>query len=119
MVATIAASLDYPTFKGPLTLQRAPKFLRFTCAGPLSKGEWDALDQLDDVAKPSEQIFAAVLVRQGNVHIDRVVKRKRVGEWLSMAEYKMIDDGPLESVLRDNGAWRDWCLQRNASGAQS
>ena len=111
---TFAASLDYPTFKGALTLSRAPKFLRFTVAGPLSKGSWDALDQLDDVAQPEEQVFAARLIRKGTVHIDRVVKRKRVGEWITTAEYKMLDDGPPESVLRDGDAWRAWCLQRDA-----
>lgn len=110
---TFAVSLDFPTFKGALTLKRAPKFLRFTCDGPLSKGTWDALDQLDDVAKPTEQIFAAKLIRTSKVHIDRVVKRKKVGEWITMADYELISDGPPESVLRDNQAWRNWCLDRN------
>lgn len=112
---TAAVSLDFPTFKGPITLKRTPKFLRFTCAGPLSKGAWDALDQLDDVAKPDEQVFAARLIQEGTVHIDRVVKRKRVGEWIRTADYKLIDDGPPEAVLRDNEAWRAWCLERNAA----
>jgi len=112
---SIAVDMDFPTFRGPIMLERAPKFLRFICAGLLSSGKWDALDQLDDVPKPDEQVFAARLHREGTVHIDRVVKRKKVGEWIKTADYRMIDDGPPEAVLRDNDAWRAWCIERNAA----
>lgn len=119
MFDAAAVSLDYPTFKGPITVERIPKFLRFTCAGPLSSGNWDALDQLEDVPKPDEHVFAARLHSTSKVHIDRVVKRKRVGEWITTAEYRMIDDGPPEAVLRDNEAWRAWCLQRVADDGET
>lgn len=109
-----AIMLDFPTFKGPLMVERVPHFLRFTVAGPMSKGTWDALDQIDDVAKPEEQILAARLKSKGRLHIDKVVKKKKVGEWLESAEYVLIDDGPPEAVLRSNELWREWCLKRAA-----
>lgn len=110
--------LDFPTFNGPLMVDRVPQFLRFTVAGPMSKGTWDALDQLDDVAKPEEQILAARLKRKGTIHINRVVKKKKIGEWIESAEYVLIDDGPPEEYLRSNEKWRAWCVVRMAKERQ-
>lgn len=105
--------LDQPTFKGALTLKRIPKFLRFTCVVKDRKHVWDALDQLDDVAMPDEHIVAAVLIEKGNLHIDKTVDGRRVGEWITTARYRVIDDGPPDAVLRSNEAWREWCVRRN------
>lgn len=116
---TTVITLRFPTFKESLTVERVPQFLRFTVAGPMSKGTWEALDQLDDVAKPDEQILAARLKSKGTIHIDRVVKKKKVGEWLESAEYVLVDDGPPEAVLRSNELWREWCMMRAALETES
>lgn len=109
---SIAVSLKFPTFKGALTLERAPRFLRFTMKGGHPKIIWDALDQIEDVADPGEQILAGEVINRGRVHIDRVVKKKKIGEWIETADYRVIDDGPGEDVLRDNKLWQAWCLER-------
>lgn len=117
MSGTVAAYLDFPTFRGSLTLSRTPAFLRFTCAGPLSKGAWGALDQLDAIAKPDDQIFAACLQKREAGKSVRVVRGEKIKEDITKAYYAMIDDGPTEDVLRSNERWREWCLKR--VGAQT
>lgn len=109
---SIVVSLKFPTFKGAQTLERAPKFLRFTLKGTYPKITWDALDQLTDEADPSEQILAGEIINRGRIHVDRVVKKKKVGEWFDTADYRVIDDGPGEDVLRDSSMWQAWCLER-------
>lgn len=112
---TAEVFLHFPTFKGSLTLERTPRFLRFTVKCPMSKGNWDALDQLTDEAADDEQILIGELIERKRVHILRTVKGKRVGEWIDRADYKVVDDGPGDEVLRSNNLWREWCLQRMKS----
>lgn len=93
-----------------LTLDRAPLFLRFT---QNAKGEWDALDQLDDVAEPGERIVVAQRHGEfGTIHVDRTVRGRRVGEWYRTADYRPVADPPSDAVARDNEQWKRWCLAR-------
>ena len=74
--------LNHPLFLGSLSLQRTPKYLRFTYSGAgiaACSRTWDALDQLDDEPRAGETLMAAVLKGRGNMHIDRTVKGRRVG----------------------------------------
>lgn len=89
---------------GPL--ERAPLFLRFVRN---TRGEWDALDLQDDLPEPDEEI--TVGKREpgfGRIHVDRIVRGKRVGSNFETATYQPIAGPPLD-VLRDNARWREWC----------
>lgn len=108
--------LLHPLFSGVLTLKRVPKYLRFTCGGLTGcSRSWDALDQLDDTPQPHERIFAAVRKGQGSVHLDRIVKGKRVGEWYTTADYELIDPQPSDETMRSTELWHAWCLDHAAN----
>lgn len=93
-------------------LKRAPYFLRVTSeSGPIAK--WDALDQLEDVAQPSEKLYVYKIKGEpGRVHI-----LKRGGKtgfdgsgWFMTAEYEYFPTQPADAILRDNNEWHKWCL---------
>lgn len=101
------ASLNFPTFR-EFEIERAPKFLRFTINGGPSRGKWGAMDGLDDKAKSDDMILAARLVKLG--------EKKRGGQIVKSAEYKLIDEGPTEETMRSTAKWREWC---NAEASRS
>lgn len=103
--------LDHPLFGGPLELERQPLFLRFVyqvsrCGRHV---QWDALDQLDDEPRAAEQIVAARLAGRGTLHVDRVVRGRRVGSWHQTVHYQLCDPQPAEEVLRNREKWQAWC----------
>lgn len=74
-------------------------------------GQWDALDQPEDIAKPEEEIFVYRLVpgTQGSVHIScRGKDRARSGLY-AIGEYALWPDQPGDAVCRDLEAFRAWC----------
>ena len=86
-----------------LMLQRAPIYLRAVC---IPGGDWDALDQLDDAPKASEQII--VYQRDGDggwVH----ARTNRGCRWYTSAEYRVVDPQPDDTTVRDTASWRTWC----------
>lgn len=94
-----------------LSLQRTPKYLRFTLSGTAAcSRNWDALDKLDDEPQPCEHIVAARLKHVGRVHIDLVRKGRRVGEWRKTAVYELVDEQPSEETMRSTEAWQSWCF---------
>jgi hypothetical protein len=96
---------DGPAKGQKLLLHRAPRFLRVTCDGE----HWDVLDQLEDVPKASEKLFAYELTTNpGMCHINA---GKRSG-FYTIANYRLITEQPTNLVMRcrDNEAWRQWCL---------
>lgn len=115
MKGTTEVFFRHPLFRGSLSLKRTPKFLRFACAGIATcSRNWDALDQLDDEPREGETLMAGVLVDQSSVHLDRVVKGRRVGEWHSTATYELIEPQPDAATMRDNEKWRAWCMGKVA-----
>lgn len=100
--------LDGPASPGAngLLIRRTPVFLRVTRDG---KGVWDALDQVNDFARPGETLYAYRLVEtRGHVHI----RRQRGGGCFAIATYRFIDPQPNDATLRSNMAWRAWCLEK-------
>lgn len=95
---------------GPtLSVARAPLFLRFV----YRCGDWktlDSLDQLDDTPDADETIVVAKYKSGGSMHIDRIVKNCRVGEWRQYANYEFYEPQPADAEVRDNAKWREWCL---------
>lgn len=97
---------------GPtLTLSRRPKYLRFVATGSGFAG-LDALDLLADEPKPEEEIFAAVLVERGSLHVDGVRNGKRFAEWLDTADYDLLAEQPSDEVLRDAAKWQAWAISQ-------
>ncbi len=102
--------LTHPLFRGSLSLNRIPKYLRFTCRGIAScSRNWDALDQLDDVPESGEFLIAGILTDRGLMHLDRVVNGRRVGDWIETATYSPIEPQPDQETMRDGNRWRAWC----------
>lgn len=107
-------SLRHGTTRGSLHLQRAPLFLRFVMRGT----DWstlNALDQLDDAPKPGETVYAAVKVDSAGMHVDRVVNRRRVGEWYQTATYELVPDQPDQEILQDATEWKAWATAQHAA----
>jgi hypothetical protein len=110
------------TTRGPLTLRRVPRFLRFVVRGT----DWatlDALDQLDDEPAAGETVIAAEKADESSVHLDYTERKtgRRRGLWERTATYAPVADPPADDVLRDTAKWQAWCLARiaEAGGAQT
>ncbi len=107
--------LDGPAKGESLALRRIPKLLRVVRS---RRGQWDALDQLDDVPQPGETIF--VYVRRDEpaptwYHVcARGQGRSASGRYWN-AEYSLFrGEEPADHVLRDTDAWRAWAAQQAA-----
>jgi hypothetical protein len=98
--------LDGPALDAVLDLQRAPKLLRVVIS---PAGEVDALDQLDDEPKPREKLYAYQRIGEPTQMHLRCSKPKRSG-WYMSARYRLVQDQPIDAVMRDNKAWQEWCL---------
>lgn len=103
--------LDGPAAGESLALHRAPKLLRVVRT---RKGEWDALDQLDDEPKPSEQIF--VYRRRDDLPISRLHLlcgrgRNSGSGWYWTASYSVLEVQPGEHDTRTTAAWQAWATQ--------
>ena len=107
--------IDGPAAGHTLTLRRAPLYLRVVIA---PDGTVDALDQLDDVARPEERIH--VYERHadgpsGQVHVCGRGPGAASG-WYAIGRYRhLAGPPPSESILRDREAWRAWC-RRDPAG---
>lgn len=89
-----------------LMLRRSPAYLRVVVNTYGIKKEWDALDQLYDVAKPEETIYVYRLFeRSGTVHLR--MSKGRSG-FYEMATYKFYEPQPDDKVIRNNETWRKW-----------
>lgn len=95
---------DGPARAQCLALRRAPYLLRVTRAG----STFDALDLVDDVPHPDEQLFAYVLI-EGPVscHL-KIAKPGRSGFYV-MATYKLVPEQPADQDMRTRTRWAAWC----------
>lgn len=86
------------SFAVAMGLAHTPLYLRFVRD---HRGEWDALDQQDDMPEPDEEIVVGKRKPgEGRLHIGRE-------SWVTV-DYERIEPPPLD-VLRDNTKWREWC----------
>ena len=96
---------DGPALGEILELQRTPVMLRVV-ENRLT-GEWDALDQLDDVADAAEAIHVYRLAGEvAHGHI--CCSPRRNSRWFTIAQYKYLGAVDDDHV-RDNAAWTSWC----------
>jgi hypothetical protein len=99
-----ATFLDGPAQGVVLDLRRAPFMLRVVKNH--KTGEWDALDQPDDVVKPTEQVFVYRSTAAPS-HI-KCQKRSESGFYESTS-YQLLAEQPKEETIRTNQGWRAWC----------
>lgn len=82
--------LDGPAQGVSLMLRNAPETLRVVRS---SAGDWDALDEPGDEPREDETIF--VYRRSGPprgfVHVDRLIKGRRVGQTSVQADYRVAE----------------------------
>lgn len=98
-------ALDGPIAGRELLLHRAPRFLRIVVS---PGGVVDALDQLDDVAKPRETIHVYRLAsRVVSAHLNFGSIARGTG-FYQLADYRYVPEVDGETV-RDTAAWRAWC----------
>lgn len=118
MIKTIV-HLKLGSLRGPLSLERAPLYLRFVLKG----SDWKTLDALDlpeDEVADGETCYAAIQVDSSNVHVDGYRNGKRFGEWHKTAMYKLVQDQPSQELMGDYEQWKVWCVaQIEASKADS
>lgn len=94
--------LDGPAAGVTLLLRRAPLFLRAVN----NRGDWDALDQLNDTPAAHEAIVAYRRVAAPAIaHINR---GGHGSGWYALADYRVVVDQPAEAELRDTAKWRAW-----------
>lgn len=94
---------DGPAKGQTLMLQRTPKYLRVTHDGK----KWDALNNLEDTAQPTETLYAYVTKDgpRGSVHIHRSGGR---GGFYPLISYQLVPDQPNDATMRDNAKWAAW-----------
>ena len=109
---------DGPAQGKCLMLSRSPFFLRVVKDGR----EIDALDKLEDVAKPNEEIFLyyRISIADCAVFIDGRKNGKRWSWNGRPATYALWQEFPEpdDATLRDNERFKAWCLlvaQKKAS----
>lgn len=97
---------DGPAAGVSLLLRRAPHFLR---AVRDVKGEWDALDQLEDTPGAGETIVAYQMVGEPTwCHI----RMRKGGGVYRGGQYRVIEPQPADDVLRSNARWREWANEQ-------
>jgi hypothetical protein len=99
--------LDGPAAGVNLDLRRSPIMLRVVQD---ARGNWDALDQLDDEPKPGESIHVYKLAKhRGTIHICARGRGKNLSGWYQMADYGFFAEQPGDQHTRTAGAWAAWC----------
>jgi hypothetical protein len=104
--------LDLPDREAPpLSLKRAPVFLRFVVKG----NDWktfDALDQLTDEPAAGERVIVGERKGRSVVYMDGTRGRRRVGWREVWWNYDPVPDQPPAEVTADTGRWRAWCVEQ-------
>ncbi len=103
-------TLNDAAFQSVLSLRRTPRFLRFTKSTTKDRVTWDALDQFDDLPRPTEQIVVGVLGQRGSLHIDSRQNGRKVAQWYRSAHYDPVAEQPSDDTVRSTALWRAWCL---------
>lgn len=102
--------LDGPAAGVTLAIRRAPCMLRLV---QTPEGDWDALDQLDDVAHPTEKIVVyRWRAKPSAVHLNcGRGKNRSAGGFYPFGDYVFMPDQPGDAITRDNAAWEAWCVE--------
>jgi len=101
---------DGPASGSCLDLRRAPVFLRVVID---DDGTIDALDQLDDAPKATEQIYVYRL--DGPPGQGFLCSRGKGCRTFVVADYRFWCKQPRDSEARTNAAWREWAALQAAT----
>lgn len=104
--------LDGPADGQALDLRRAPVVLRVV--RDRRTGAWDALDQLTDQPKPTEEIFVYRLAEEPTYMHLKCARRSQSG-FRCMANYRHWPQQPADDQLRTDSAFNRWCLDNRAA----
>lgn len=106
--------LNHELFGGSISLRRTPLYLRFTVVGLHGPWPvWDALDQPGDQPNEGEIMIAGRLGLKGQVHVDRTVNGRHVGEWWASAIYDVCESQPSQELMGDWEQWQAWCHEQS------
>lgn len=97
--------IDGPAEGVELRLLRVPVLLRVVRS---PGGKWDALDQLDDEARPRERIWLYVCCTKPTWTHIKAAKPSESGFYFD-ADYRLCWMQPDDAVMRDNARWAEWC----------
>lgn len=115
---TTIVHLRLGSLRGPLNLERTPRYLRFVIQG----AKWETLDALDqpvDSPDGGEKCYAAIRTESSSVHVDGYRNGKRFGEWHKTATYELVADQPSQEQMADYEQWKAWCmLQLDRGGGE-
>lgn len=102
---------DGPAAGVELVLERTPVMLRVVRA---ANGEWDALDQPEDDARPGEAVFVYRLAgKPSRTFVDfRDQQGRRRGQCVMYAAYAHWPEPVAPEDLTPTSAWRSW-VDRN------
>jgi hypothetical protein len=103
--------IDGPALGVTLNLNRAPAFLRVVLDGMTQ--EWDALDQLDDVPGPTEDIYVYLL--DGDVSTGFACSRGPGSSGCRRfwhADYRYYAQQPTQEELRNYDFWSLWTKEQ-------
>lgn len=95
-----------------LFLRRAPVLLRVVMT---ARGAVDALDQIDDEARPTEKIYVYRRIGQPRRYHIKMTRPAESG-FVVDAEYGYLNDQPQDSQVRKNDAWQVWAQAQGAIG---
>jgi hypothetical protein len=109
----VTVFLDGPAKDVKLMLRRAPHFLR---AVQTPRGEWDALDQLDDTPRDGETVVVYVMV--GEPTWMHVRATRGSGGTYRGGSYRLVEPQPSADILRDRAQWQAWARAQFALEAQ-
>lgn len=107
--------LNGPAADVSLVIRRAPLYLRAVQSA--KKGEWDALDQLNDEPKPKEKVFAYRKIRdvmKGFMDGQTKGGGRRTGTYFEHGEYVFVEPQPNDEIMRSREKWQEWCFQQVA-----
>ncbi len=97
---------DGPASGKTIFAKRAPLYLRVAID---ADGEIDVLDQLGDVAKEGEVLFAYKEV--GTRHVVECIFKDRVDE---SGIYSLVDIQPSDTIMRSQARWETWVVHHHA-----
>lgn len=102
--------VDGPAAGETLAIRRAPILLR-VAKNTLARNKervWDALNDLEDVAKPHETLHLYMLMAKPQmVHLK--MANRRASGFYAMGFYKFLPEQPDDATMRDNAKWSAWC----------